>query len=42
MFVVQLKKEHLIFAVWTLQRVIAHSKQKAPAPGVEIKDKPVF
>lgn len=42
MFMVQFKKEHLFFAVWTFQRVVAHSKQKAVAPGVEIKDNPMF
>lgn len=31
-----------LFAVWTLQRVIAHSKQEPLTPGIEIKDDPVF
>lgn len=42
MFMIQLKKEHFFFAAWTLQGIIAHGKQKAVAPGVEIKDDPVF
>lgn len=42
MFVIQLKKEHFLFAAWTLQGVIAHGKQEALAPGVEIKDDPVL
>jgi len=39
---VQTKKDHFFFAVWTLQWVIAHRKQKTLAPGVEIKDDPVL
>lgn len=31
-----------LFAVWTLQRVIAHGKQETIAPGVEIKEDPVL
>lgn len=42
MFMIQLKKEHFFFAVWTLQRVIAHSKQEPLTPGIEIKDDSVF
>ena len=42
MLIVQLKKEHFFFAVWTLQRVIAHGKQETIAPGVEIKEDPVL
>lgn len=42
MFMIQFKKVHFCFAVWTLQRVIAHGKQKALAPGVEIKDDTVL
>lgn len=42
MFMIQLKKEHFFFAVWTLQGVIAHGEQKTIAPGVKIKDYPVF
>lgn len=42
MFVIQLKEEHFFFAVGTLQRVIAHSKQEPFTPGIEIKDDPVF
>lgn len=42
MFMIQLKKEHFFFAVWTLQRVIAHSKQEPLTPGIELKDDPVF
>ncbi len=26
----------VLFAVWILQRVIAHGKQETPAPGIEI------
>ena len=37
-FMIQFKKEHFFFAVWTLQRVIAHGKQETPAPGVESYD----
>lgn len=42
MFVIQLKEEHFFFAVGTLQRVIAHSKQEALTPGIKIKDAPMF
>ena len=42
MFMVQLKKEHFFFAVRALQWIIAHSQQKALAPGVEIKKNPVL
>lgn len=42
MFMVQLKKEHFFFAVRTLQRVIAHSKQEPLTPGIKIKDDPMF
>jgi len=41
-FVVQLKKDHFFFTVWTLQGVIAHREQETLAPGVEIKDDPVL
>lgn len=41
-FMIQLKKEHFFFAVWTLQRVITHGEQKTIAPGIKIKDYPVF
>ena len=42
MFIIQLKKKHFFFAVWTLQRVIAHGKQETIASGVEIEDDPVL
>lgn len=42
MFMIQLKKEYFFFAVWTLQRVITHGEQKTIAPGIKIKDYPVF
>lgn len=39
---IQLKKEHSFFAVWTLQGVIPHGKKKTLAPGIKIKNDPVF
>ena len=39
---IQLKKEHFFFAVWTLQRGITYGEQKTIAPGIKIKDYPVF
>lgn len=42
MFVIQFKKEHFFFAVWALQWVISHGKQETLAPGIEIKDNPMF
>ena len=39
---IQLKKEHFFFAVWTLKGVITHGEQKTIAPGIKIKDYPVF
>ena len=35
-------QERAFFAVWTLQRVIAHGKQETITPGVEIKEFPVL
>ena len=42
MFMVQFKEGHFFFAVRALERVIIHGKQEALAPGIEIKDDPVF
>lgn len=42
MLMIQLEKEHFFFAVWTLQRVIPHSKKKTVAPGVEAENCFVF